>query len=84
MTDLNTALPPALRRALELLADPPAEPDVSKGYLDLLGADSGKHSALPKNTGAIQALWASPGRVTALRQRPGAVAPVSHRLAASH
>jgi arsenite methyltransferase len=60
VTDLNTALPPALRRALELLADPPAEPDVSKGYLDLLGADSGKHSALPKNTGAIQALWASP------------------------
>ena len=59
MTDLNTALPPALRRALELLADPPAEPDVSKGYLDLLGADSGKH-ALPKNTGTIQALWASP------------------------
>ena len=37
MTDPNTALPPSLRRALELLADPPTNPDVSKGYLDLLG-----------------------------------------------
>lgn len=45
----------ALQRALDLLSDPPAEPDVSKGYLDLLEADSGT----PKNTGAIQALWAS-------------------------
>ncbi|ORW10016.1 methyltransferase domain-containing protein [Mycobacterium kyorinense] len=50
-----TDLPPALRRALELLTDPPAEPDVSKGYLDLLD-----ESPVPKNTGAIQALWASP------------------------
>ncbi len=32
MTDLSTTLPPALRRALELLADPPAEPDVSNGF----------------------------------------------------
>ena len=38
MADLNTTLPPALRRALELLAEPPTEPDVSNGYLDLLGA----------------------------------------------
>jgi arsenite methyltransferase len=45
----------ALRRALELLADPPAEPDVSKGYLDLLGSQP----EAPKNTGPIQALWAS-------------------------
>lgn len=58
MTDLNTALPPALRRALDLLADPPAEPDVSKGYLDLLGAEP--DSTVPTNTGAIQAVWASP------------------------
>ncbi|ORV10773.1 SAM-dependent methyltransferase [Mycobacterium celatum] len=48
-------MPPALHRALELLIDPPVEPDVSKGYLDLLD-----DSAVPKNTGAIQALWASP------------------------
>lgn len=60
MTDVNTTLPPALQRALELLTDPPTEPDVSKGYLDLLGAESAGNSALPKNTGAIQALWASP------------------------
>jgi arsenite methyltransferase len=58
VTDLSTTLPPALRRALDLLADPPAEPDVGKGYLDLLGA--GPDSTIPKNTGTIQALWASP------------------------
>ncbi len=40
MSELNTTLPPALRRALELLADPPAQPDVSRGYLDLLGPGS--------------------------------------------
>ncbi len=57
MTDVHVSLPPALRRALELLADPPAEPNVSKGYLDLLGAED---DAVPKNTGPIQAAWASP------------------------
>ena len=56
MTDINVTLPPARRRALELLADPPANPDASKGYLDLLGDDS----AVAKNAGAIQAVWASP------------------------
>jgi SAM-dependent methyltransferase len=54
MTDLNTTLPPAVRRALELLADPPAKPDVSNGYLDLLGA------GLPTGTPAAEALFASP------------------------
>jgi arsenite methyltransferase len=57
MTDVHISLPPALRRALDLLADPPADPDVSKGYLDLLGTDD---DAVPKNTGPIQAAWASP------------------------
>jgi SAM-dependent methyltransferase len=57
MTDVHVSLPPALRRALELLAEPPAEPDVSKGYLDLLGAGD---DVVPKNTGPIQAAWASP------------------------
>jgi arsenite methyltransferase len=61
MTDVNTAVPPALRRALELLADPPTNPDVSKGYLDLLETAQVEDAALPKNTGKIQALWASPG-----------------------
>ena len=60
MTDPNTTLPPALRQALELLADPPAKPDVGKGYLDLLGTGLVEDAALPKNTGSIQALWASP------------------------
>ncbi|MBV8967394.1 MAG: methyltransferase domain-containing protein [Mycobacteriaceae bacterium] len=62
MTDLNTSLPTALRRALELLADPPADPDVSEGYLDLLPADTADTAddGVRKNTGAIQAAWASP------------------------
>jgi len=58
MTDVHISLPPALRRALDLLADPPADPDVSKGYLDLLGAADG--DGVSKNTGPIQAAWASP------------------------
>ncbi|MGE2715846.1 methyltransferase domain-containing protein [Mycolicibacterium litorale] len=45
----------ALQRALDLLADPPADPDVGNGYLDLLGTGE----STPKNTGPIQALWAS-------------------------
>jgi arsenite methyltransferase len=53
MTDLNTTMPPALRRAMELLADPPTEPDVSNGYLDLMGA------GLPTGTPAVEALFAS-------------------------
>jgi arsenite methyltransferase len=57
MTDLKTTLPPALSRALDLLVDPPAEPDVSNGYLDLLGDAADDDVA--KNHGAIQAAWAS-------------------------
>ncbi len=60
MTDPTTTLPPALHRVLGLLSDPPPVPDVSKGYLDLLGAEPLESSAVPKNTGTIQALWASP------------------------
>lgn len=60
MTDVHISLPPALRRAQDLLADPPADPDVSKGYLDLLGNGSAKDDAVSKNTGPIQAAWASP------------------------
>jgi arsenite methyltransferase len=48
----------ALQRAVELLADPPSNPDVSKGYLDLLtGVEA---TSTPRNTGPIQAAWASP------------------------
>src|SRR5262249_29519228 len=54
MTDPNTTLPPALHRALELLADPPTEPDVSNGYLDLLDA------GLPTSTPAVEAVFAAP------------------------
>lgn len=51
-------IPPALQKALELLADPPAEPDVRNGYLDLLGAVGG-HADVAKNTGVVQRVWAS-------------------------
>ena len=54
MTDPSTTLPPAVRRALELLADPPAKPDVSNGYLELLGA------GLPPGTPRVEAVFASP------------------------
>jgi SAM-dependent methyltransferase len=50
----------ALQRAVELLADPPSNPDVSKGYLDLLGSGEASEADPPKNTGPIQAAWASP------------------------
>lgn len=46
---------PALQRAMELLSDPPADPDLRNGYLDLLGS-----SETEQNTGAIQRFWASP------------------------
>jgi arsenite methyltransferase len=55
---LTTELPPALARAIDLLADPPDRPDASKGYLDLLN-DLPEADITPKNTGAIQAVWAS-------------------------
>jgi len=54
---LHTDLPQALRRALDLLAERPANPDVSKGYLDLLTDEFATNT--PKNTGLIQAAWAS-------------------------
>jgi arsenite methyltransferase len=50
----------ALQRALELLAEPPSNPDVSKGYLDLLGSTPATEADPPKNTGPIQAAWAPP------------------------
>ncbi len=59
MTTLNTTLSPALQRALDLLIDPPAEPDVSKGYLDLLDGSASDDEGPAKNTGPIQAVWAS-------------------------
>ena len=58
MTEVHTTLPPALERALALLIDPPTEPDVSKGYLDLLNG-SAEDAGPAKNTGPIQAVWAS-------------------------
>ncbi len=48
-----------MERALDLLVDPPTEPDASKGYLDLLGSSAAEDEGPAKNTGAIQAVWAS-------------------------
>lgn len=56
---ITTSLPPALSRAMELLADPPAHPDAGKGYLDLLEDRPANQEAPPRNTGVIQAAWAS-------------------------
>jgi arsenite methyltransferase len=54
---LKTTLPPALRRALDLLTDPPTNPTADKGYLDLLAVEA-DHA--PVNAaGAIQAVWES-------------------------
>lgn len=53
---MDTASSQALRKALDLLIEPPAEPDLRHGYLDLLG----EGSDAPKNTGFIQKAWASP------------------------
>ncbi len=43
-----------------MLTDPPTDPDVSKGYLDLLGTGSDEESSSAKNTGVIQVMWTSP------------------------
>lgn len=51
-------LSPALQRAMTLLSDPPSDPQVDRGYLDLLGGPG--DVAAQQNTGAIQKLWASP------------------------
>jgi SAM-dependent methyltransferase len=60
VTDQETStLPPALHRALDLLAHPPTNPNVDKGYLDLLEDRPDTGDVPPKNTGAIQAAWAS-------------------------
>jgi len=59
MADVDATLSPALHKAMELLANPPTSPDVSEGYLDLLGTGAGGDTALPRNTGAIQSVWAS-------------------------
>lgn len=46
-------LPTALRRALPLMTDPPDEPTMVRGYLDLLGGTR------PEPSGFIQSVWVS-------------------------
>jgi SAM-dependent methyltransferase len=70
MTDLKATMPTAVRRALELLADPSAEPDISNAYLDLLDA------GVPTGTPAAEMFYAS-----AIGSRVYAnMAPLMHRL----
>ncbi len=59
MTTVHTTLSPALQRAVDLLIDPPTEPDVSNGYLDVLGSSAADDDGPARNSGAIQAVWAS-------------------------
>ncbi|GAT08629.1 methyltransferase domain-containing protein [Mycolicibacterium novocastrense] len=58
MTDASS-LPPALRRAVELFAEPPTRLDLRDGYLDLLDDAASPNQAPPENKGLIQAVWAS-------------------------
>src|ERR1700755_1595355 len=59
MPTVTSTLSPALERALDLLIEPPTEPDASKGYLDLLGSSAAEDEGPARNTGPIQAVWAS-------------------------
>ncbi len=72
----------ALQRAVELLADPPSNPDVSKGYLDLLGSTPATEADPPKNTGRHPGGVGLAHRVDALRQGADLRAQVDDRLSA--
>jgi SAM-dependent methyltransferase len=54
MSAPDETIPEALRRALPLMANPPKTPDVTHGYLDLLGEQRAGESP-----GPIQSLWNS-------------------------
>ncbi len=84
MTDVSTTLPPALSRALDLLIDPPSEPDVSNGYLDLLGTSVDGDDEAGQERRRYPGGMGVADRVFPLRQRPGADPPVHRRLAAAH
>lgn len=47
------AVPDAIRRVLPLLSEPPADPQVGDGYLDLLGGEGDEPA------GPVQSLWES-------------------------
>jgi arsenite methyltransferase len=78
VTHADTTLPAALRRAPELFTQRPAQPDVSNGYLDLLGAAPVAEESMAKNTGAIQAAWASPIGSMLYHKPPSHVATAVH------
>ena len=59
MTTVDTTLSPALERALDLLSEPPTEPDASNGYLYLFGSSAAVGEGPANNTGPIQDVWAS-------------------------
>ena len=52
----DQVMPNALKRAMALLIEPPADPDTGSGYLNLLGPSG---DAPASNNGQVQRLWAS-------------------------
>ena len=72
----------ALQRAVELLAEPPSNPDVSKGYLDLLGEHPGRRSRSAEEHRTHPGGMGLAHRVDALRQGADHGAQVDDRLSA--
>lgn len=58
MSDFTSTMPVALRRALELIAEPPTRPDTTRGYLDLADVRPDIEQP-PTNTGWVQGFWSS-------------------------
>jgi SAM-dependent methyltransferase len=52
----DQVMPNALKRAMALLLEPPADPDTGNGYLNLLGPGSDTPAS---NNGQVQRLWTS-------------------------
>ncbi|HEY2574857.1 MAG TPA: methyltransferase domain-containing protein [Streptosporangiaceae bacterium] len=74
-------------RLLALLADPPGQPDFSRGYLNLLGDDGPAPTGLAQqlmHTGFVPLVyerWWRPGLFRILKGPAGLSVPAEHRLA---
>ena len=75
----DRVMPNALSRAMDLLTDPPANPDTENGYLNLLGPSRRPACQQQRRGAATVGLRA---RLTALRHRAGSGAQADGRLAA--
>lgn len=73
-------------RLLALLADPPQQPDLSRGYLNLLGGDGPEPTGLAQrlmHTGFVPLVyerWWRPGLFRILKGPAGLSIPAEHRL----